>query len=116
MQVLTLPRDAVCLILDDSLLRRNWFLSALRIPDAYLTRDTAAAIEMLKRIEFGFVWLDYDLGPGLDSIPVAEHLRDSRFAGAIYVYSQNPFGVSRIRRVLPTARVMTWGSFEVQRS
>jgi hypothetical protein len=115
-RIVKIPKDAVSLVLDEDLRRRNWFLSSLRMPDAHLAHDAARAIDMVKRIEFGFIWLDYELGPGLDSIPVAEHLRDTRFAGAIYVHSQNPFGVGRIRRVLPTARVMAWGSFEVQRS
>jgi hypothetical protein len=62
-----IPAEATVLIVEDGLSKRNWFLSSLRVPQAYLGNTTTVAIELIDRAESDFVAPDFDLGPGVAS-------------------------------------------------
>jgi hypothetical protein len=92
MRSLHIPPDAAVLIVEGDLRRRHWFLSSMRIPQAYVARTTDGAIEMIDRLKPDFVALDFDLGVGIDTKPVAEYLRNIGFSGRIVIISENSFG------------------------
>lgn len=107
---------AVILVVEDDLRRRNFYLSKHRLPDAYVCHDPAEAIALIERVKPSWVFLDHDLAPGVDSTPIAEHLAARNFAGEIVITSQNPFGIERLKMILPRAVAAPFGSFEILRA
>ncbi|HEU5408675.1 MAG TPA: cyclic-phosphate processing receiver domain-containing protein [Nitrospira sp.] len=85
------------------------------MPDAYLVHEIATAIELIDRTKPTHIFLDYDLGPGVDSSSVAECLARTGFSGEIVITSRNPFGQSVLARLLPRATVAPFGEFEIIR-
>jgi hypothetical protein len=107
--------NATVMIVDDDLRRRSWFLSSMRVPQAYLAHTVSAAVEIIDRIEPNFIALDYDLAPTVDSTPIAENLRAIDFRGSDLIHSENPFGQG-VRRIPPSARAQPFGSFDIVRA
>lgn len=117
LRTIEIAASAAVLIVDDSIKRRNWFLSSYRIPQAHVAHTSEGAIETIRRFGPDFTFLDFDLCPATatDSRPVAEYLRDANYAGKVFITSANPFGVECIRRILPQAQVARFGEFEILR-
>ncbi|MGB8801385.1 MAG: cyclic-phosphate processing receiver domain-containing protein [Candidatus Acidiferrales bacterium] len=116
MKTILIPHDATILIVEDDIGRRSWFLSRYRLPGAYLAHEPAQAIELVRRIEPTWVWLDFDLGLGKNSLDVAAFLRDTGYDGRVIVHSQNDFGRLSLKQFLPRAEVHVFGTFEIRRT
>lgn len=110
------PHAAVIVCVEDDLWRHNFYLSRHRMPDAYLCHDPADAVELIDRIKPTWLFLDHDLALGVDSIPIAEHLAATNFSGEIVITSENPFGIERLKTILPRAIVAPFSTFEIVRS
>lgn len=53
---------------------------------------------------------------GIDSAPVAEYLGKTDFRGTIVNQSENPFGQDVLRGILPLAKPLPFGSFDIIRA
>lgn len=117
MRQITIMASAACLVVDDDLSRRHFFLSAHRLPGAYLAHEPALAIQILKQGAIDVVFLDYDLAPGLSSEPIAWHLAEMKTGteAQVFIHSANPFGQEVLKEILPRATIVPFGSFEIQR-
>jgi hypothetical protein len=113
--VITIPHEAVIVCVEDDLARRHFYISRNRMPEAYLAHDPADAVELIRDLSPTHLFLDYDLKPGVDSMPVAEYLARTGFAGEVVITSQNPFGQAVLGRLLPRAVVAAFGSFDIRR-
>lgn len=116
-RLLQIPNDAAVLFVDDSIGRRHWILSRYRLPHAFLADNANDAIQILKQGTIDIVFLDYDLAPGLglSSESVAQYLAETKSAAQIFLHSENPFGIEVLKRILPNATVMPFGTFEILR-
>jgi Cyclic-phosphate processing Receiver domain len=113
MKMISVPVGACVLVADDSIERRHWFLSRYRLPHAYLAANSDQAIKIVEQVKPSIVFLDYDLGPGVSSEPVARFLAESNYVGQVYIHSENPFGREVLKRMFPAAAVIPYGSFEI---
>jgi DNA-binding response OmpR family regulator len=116
MKTLSIPHDAAVLVVEDDISRRAWFLSRYRLPGAYLAHEPAQAIDLIRRIEPDVVFLDFDLGLGVNSLKVGAHLRDSKYNGRVIIHSQNDFGRLSLAQFCRGAEIVPFGTFEVQRT
>ena len=109
-----IPADAEVLIVEDSVQRRHWF--AQRVPQAYVTDNAKSAIEILAMVTIDWVFLDHDLHTTQkNTVPVADLLAAAKYAGEVIIHSENVFGQQVLARILPAAKVMAFGSFEISR-
>ena len=72
--MITVPDSPATLFVDDDLRRRHFAVNW--IPNVFLAHDVDGAIEILRQLEMGrhprdTVLLDFDLGVGLSSEPLA---------------------------------------------
>jgi NAD+-processing family protein with receiver domain len=75
-------------VLEDSLDGRAWFLSAHRLPHAFLAHESEQVIRIIQQFEPDVCFLDYDLGLGVSSESVATYLAKSGFDGRIILHTQ----------------------------
>lgn len=117
MKNLVIPISASVLVVDDDIARRHFFLSTHRLPQAYIAGEPDQAIQILKQGSIDFVFLDYDLASNLSSEPVARYLAEtkSETETQVFIDSTNPFGIEVLKRILPNATVVPFGSFEIRR-
>jgi hypothetical protein len=99
------PRDSAILVLDDSILRRNFFVNWLQ-PDPFFADTPEQATRILDDFAPNLIFLDYDLGLGIDSTSFALYLADAKFSGRIIISSENPFGMAVLKRILPSADIV----------
>ena len=93
------------LFVDDSISRKNFAVNF--IPRAFITGDCEDAIKILQQFEFGrcphdLVMLDFDLGPGLTTEPIARYLAATKFPGRVISHSENPWGWQLLSHILPS--------------
>jgi hypothetical protein len=115
-EILTIPRSASVLIVENDIGRRSWFLSAYRIPQAFVCDDCDSAIRIIRQFEPSTVFLDWDLAFGVSSEPVARFLAEMNYSGQVFVHSENPFGVDVLKRIIPAAKTAMFGQFEILRT
>jgi hypothetical protein len=111
-KIISIPASTPTLVVEDSIARRHWFLSRFRLPHAFLAATSHQAIRLIRELQ-PTVFLDYDLGLGISSEPVARYLAESNYTGQVFIHSENPFGRAVLKRILPSAAVTPYGSFEV---
>jgi len=111
-KIFSIPTSESTLILEDSIGRRHWFLSRYRLPHAFLAATPDQAIRLIRELE-PTVFLDYDLALGVTSEPVAHFLAACEYPGRVFIHSENPFGREVLKRILPAAAVVPFGTFEV---
>jgi CheY-like chemotaxis protein len=114
MKAIRVPQDAVVLCVDDDLARRHFYLSKHRLPDVFVAHEVAEAIELIDRVKPSWIFLDYDLAPGIDSTAIAEHLSATNFAGTVVIVSENPFGQAVLSKLLSRAVMAALKSSECQ--
>lgn len=114
--ILTIPKSASVLIVENDIGRRSWFLSAHRIPQAFVCDDPYEAIRIVQQFKPEMIFLDYDLAVGVTSEPIAKHLAETAFKGRIFVHSENPFGVEVLKQILPNAITTRFEGFEILRT
>jgi len=73
-RILSIPASESTLILEDSIGRRHWFLSRYRLPHAFLAANSDQAIRLIRELEPTTLFLDFDLGSGVSSEPIAHFL------------------------------------------
>jgi hypothetical protein len=115
-RLISVSRETPVLVLDDSIGRRNWFLSKHRVPRSFVAATNESAIRIVNSFKPEFIFLDFDLGLGVSSEPFAKHLREISFTGDIVIHSDNPFGREVLSRILPAAKILPFGSFEIVQS
>jgi hypothetical protein len=121
-KVIQVPANARCLVIDDAISRRHWFISKHRLGShlTHLAHTPEYAIELIKNYPLDWIWLDYDLAVGIDTAPVAWFLLNSGYSARITIHSQNEFGVEVLRTLLMRSKakidVARYGEFEIQRS
>jgi hypothetical protein len=104
------PSDSrVLLFVDDDLRRRHFVVEW--IPRAYLAHSPVYAIETIQRLDLGrhprdIIFLDWDLGAGIDSAPIAKYLAETRFPGRVICHSENPFGWASIQQIFHRADII----------
>jgi hypothetical protein len=111
-KAISIPAFAPTLVVEDDIGRRHWFLSRYRLPNAFLAATPDQAIRIIRQFEPTILFLDYDLGLGFSSEDVARFLLESDYRGQVYIHSQNDFGRQVLKRILPTATIMPYGTFE----
>ena len=74
-------QDSAILVLDDSILRRNFFVNWLS-PGPFFADTSEQAIRIHEHFEPHTILLDFDLGYGVDSTPFARYLAAAHFTGA----------------------------------
>lgn len=119
MEILIPVEDAV-FILEDSEERIAWFRQ--RLPNAVFAKTAQQAIMLLSQRSFGMIFLDHDLG-FLDAADptrlhyngkeVSRYLAIHHFAGCVVIHSRNPVGAEAMKKVLPKAHLLPYGTFEV---
>jgi hypothetical protein len=114
-RTIKVPHGAVILCVEDDISRRNFYISRHRMPEAYLAHDPGEAVELIRDLKPSWIFLDYDLKPGVDSMPVAEYLLRTGFAGEVVITSVNPFGQAVLGKLLPRAVVAPFGTFDIVR-
>jgi hypothetical protein len=112
MKIISIPASTPALIVEDDIGRRYWFLSRYRLPHAFLAATSDQAIRLIRELE-PTVFLDYDLAPGITSESVARFLAATNYRGQVFIHSENPFGREVLKRILPAATVVPYGTFEV---
>lgn len=94
---------ATVLCAEDDLRRRNFYSSPYRLPDAYLTHEIVATVELIDRVKRKHRFLDFDLQPGVDTTVIA---RISRAPGSRVRSSSHPLVIRHIgkaaHRLCPT--------------
>jgi hypothetical protein len=114
MRLIEVDADDTVLVVEDSLQRRNWFLSRYRIPHAYLADTARQAKECFDQIAPDVVFLDWDLHC-FTSEDFARRLAAMNFSGQVIVHSTNPFGMEVLKKILPAAAVRPFGLFDILR-
>jgi len=93
------------LVVEDNTNRRHWFVH--HVPQAFLVEGNDEAIRVFEQFApWDNIILDFDLAPGIDSVPFARYLAEVKFNGHVVVSSENPFGMQVLSRILPTAEVL----------
>jgi CheY-like chemotaxis protein len=117
----TIQPDWPVLVLEDAPERIAWFKE--RVPQAVYCTTADEAIRALSSQEFRVVFLDHDLhwmhaadnaivkGTGKE---VARHLRGMKFQGIVVIHSKNEDGVGVMQKILPRAKRVRFGEFEIQ--
>jgi DNA-binding NarL/FixJ family response regulator len=93
--------------------REIGFFRANEFHKLILAHTGTGAITLIDRVRPDLVALDYDLASGADSAAVAEHLRATKLRGSVLIHSENPFGQQVLKRILPSANLMAFGSFDI---
>lgn len=119
---IVVPPDVPVLVLEDNDQRMKWFRR--RVP--WLTHATRPyeVQEALRRIdEFSVLFLDHDLGEtvgwapnapnGVDAADIIFSLKRDTTQDII-IHSINAGGAARMNKILPAARQIPFGAFEIQ--
>ena len=94
------------LIIEDDAKRIELFKANFINIDIVFVDNVKDAINVLKNVaRFDYILFDHDLGPGGDSVDVANWLikNPNKMPNFIYVHSMNPVGAQNIVNKLPDA-------------
>jgi CheY-like chemotaxis protein len=108
---------SAALVLDDSILRRNFFVNWME-PGPFFADTPQQAIKIFDDFAPNLILLDYDLGMGVDSTSFACHLAQIRSNGKVIVTSENPFGWASLGHIIPSAIIKPFPMLrrEIERS
>lgn len=98
------------LVVEDSETRIGWFKD--RLPSALIASNPVDAVRALTSGTPDTVFLDFDLGPGLNSLGVASMLADAP-ARLCIIHSANEDGARELAKLLPGALILPYASFEI---
>lgn len=118
---LMIEADWPVLVVEDSLDRVRWFTE--RIPWVHVATTAHDAIRRLDSQHYRAIFLDHDLG-FLDAADptrlhhngkeVARYLAFKKYEAVIVIHSLNPIGAEAMKKTLPQAHVMPYGTFDVE--
>jgi DNA-binding LytR/AlgR family response regulator len=98
------------LVVEDSETRISWFKE--RLPSALIASKPVDAVRALASGTPDTVFLDFDLGPGINSLGVASMLADAPPRLCI-IHSANEDGARELAKLLPGALILPYASFEI---
>jgi len=106
------------LIVEDEDYRLNWFLD--RIGNCDIAKDVQTAINFLTKNTYDYIMLDHDLNGYLENPSESTGYEVAKFiAGTpnekaeIIVHTVNPAGAQAICSILPNAKPLPFGTFDV---
>lgn len=116
-----IPTGYRVFVLDDTQDRLDWFRK--RVPQMREAKTAREAMEILAAETFDIVFLDHDLSFMDAGFPerqfgngkeVARYLARTKFAGRVVIHSKNEDGVKVMAKLLPTAAIARYESFEIE--
>lgn len=127
--IITIPKNARVLVLEDSNERIEWFVKYLPVTTLYVnTADEAIAALVggdITQRPFDFIFLDHDLGllgyegkpagPEGDGHQVAKHMASQGYLGEnVVIHSWNTRGAANMAACLRQAVVIPFGRFDIK--
>jgi hypothetical protein len=117
--VITIPGDWPVFVLEDNQERIAWFRK--RVPQAIIVENASEAMVLLAQGDFKMAFLDHDLGDIDAAYPdrfqgkeVAQYLACSNFSGIVVIHSLNTAGAKAMKAHLKDARIVPFGTFEIE--
>jgi CheY-like chemotaxis protein len=114
-RIITIPKDARVLVVEDSAIRINWFREHLDTFD--LAVDPKQGLDLLETsCPYDIVFLDHDASWDefdLTFMPVAERLKELNYQGELIIHTYNPVGAKRMQRLLRHGAWMPYGTFDI---
>lgn len=114
-QVITIPKDARVLVVEDSAIRIKWFHENLDTFD--LAVDPKQGLDLLQSgCPYDVIFLDHDASWDdfdLTFISVAERLQQLNYQGELIIHTYNPVGGKRMQRMLRQGVCLPYGTFDI---
>jgi CheY-like chemotaxis protein len=114
-RIITIPKDARVLVVEDSAIRIRWFRENLDTFD--LAVDPRQGLDLLETgCPYDIVFLDHDASWDefdLTFMPVAERLQQLDYRGELVIHTYNPVGGKRMQRMLRQGELIPYGTFDI---
>ncbi len=99
------------LVIEDAEARIVWFRE--RLPSATIVSTAVDAVRAAADGPWDVVFLDFDLGPGINSLGAATVLSDAPPRVCV-IHSANETGAAEIAKLFPSAWILPFASFDIR--